>query len=206
MKFLENIFLSMVLTVGGMSLVSCTPSYIPLEKQRTLKREIKTRDLFCGVEGLWTLKTGTAMQKMAKDISSKFGIASVAVSGDGRCLIPYIREAKKNGNKVYVAGFSLGDDMIEDVAREAKCGIDGLFLLDGTDAKKIASGVENVVHFRGTVPYLFRGPCYTREHLENPETKLFIITLEGAEHLDVPERAQPYIELIIANGLVKTTK
>mgnify|MGYP000014690620 FL=1 len=77
--------------------------------------------------------------------------------------------------------------------------IDILFLLDGTDAKKISSNVGRVVYLRGIADnYLFRGDMYTREHLENPETELRVIYLD-ASHLGVPSLAYPYLEEEIRN-------
>jgi hypothetical protein len=190
------------LTAMPLTNVQCTPGYVPNSLMQETRQELHSKDLVCLIEGLWTVQTGDAMQEYSDRLSSRMNLSGVAVSGDGRCLIPLIRDANEQGRKVYLGGYSLGDDNAEDIARacgEQGLDIDILFLLDGTDAKKISSNVGRVVYLRGIADnYLFRGDMYTREHLENPETELRVIYLD-ASHLGVPSLAYPYLEEEIRN-------
>jgi hypothetical protein len=191
-RILESV-LAGIMAITSMSGIACTPDNVPKLTRDLVSRDVKEGKDFIGlIEGMWTIQTGEAMKGYADRFSNQLGLSAVAVSGNGRSLIPLAQEAHRNGRKVYLGGYSLGDDNAEDIARECnKLGIpiEILFLLDGTDAKQIPPNVERVVYFRGTADtYAFRGKTYKRENLENPETMLEVIPL-NTTHLGVPNAA-----------------
>jgi hypothetical protein len=106
--------------------------------------------------------------------------------------MPLIREAHKNHQAIYIAGFSTGEaeavSLTEDCERE-NIPVKKLFLLDGVEKAKIHSTVISLVDIVGTAPYLFRrSGRYSESDLENKSTNLKQFDL-GCGHLDVPASA-----------------
>jgi len=168
-----------------------TPSYISQERAEQLKKEIRERkDLLCLIEGAWTPRTGTAMQEYVKKLSSMFNLAGIAVSWEAPYfLVPFIQEASKNRGRIYLGGFSLGDDMAEKISRNCRCSVEKLFLLDGTHVvRRIPSNVKKAVYIGSEDSH-----DYVSIKTENSSTLIRRIKLFGAGHLDVPEQAFPYV-------------
>lgn len=193
---------ALALGLSGCGGVSFSPSYVPEDVGARIMRDVKEKDALFLIEGMWTPQTATAMRDLQAKLAEKYNLTGAAVSGDGNCLVDYIIEAKKAGRRVYLGGFSMGDDAAEDVARKVSdrgYEIDCLILLDGTTAKKIAPKVKRVLHIRGTVPYSFRGRAYSQEDLENPNTELTVRS-HPVGHLDIPVASEYDVDEEIRRG------
>lgn len=199
-KVMAGLGLQCALFIAG---CGYTPSEISPERKIVLVRQLQSKPYGAFFEGLqpWS---GYAMKNLAGVVSEDTGIIIEATSGNRAQHMQLIREARRNEQDIYVAGFSMGEREARDLARD--CASEGirikkLFLIDGPDIGTIVGNHGMVVDIRGddSIPYLFRRPGrYDERNLENPSvTKIRHYTVR-APHLDIPAFSRGIIAREIA--------
>ncbi|MEI7513237.1 MAG: hypothetical protein WCJ74_01285 [bacterium] len=176
------------------SLFSCniTPGIIPAEKESVLFTQVKKKSYVALIEGMQPL-SGESMGLLEQRLSSVRGLSVCATSGNHDAHMPVIREAHKNHQKIYIAGFSVGE--AEAISLAGDCQKEGipvekLFLLDGVKKVKIPRAVKSAVDIVGTSPWMFRRSTrYSGSDFEDLKTSISYYKVNGG-HLGVP--AQSY--------------
>jgi hypothetical protein len=177
------------------SLISCnvSPESISMQTARILSQQVQNKPYVALIEGLQPF-SGESMNDLGQKLSLECNVSAYATSGNHDAHMPIIREANRNHQKIYIAGFSTGEReavlLSEDCEREG-IPVEILFLLDGVRIAKIHTTVKNVFDILGTKPYVFRRPeRYGQKDLENKGTGIRFCKLECG-HLDVPAKAYP---------------
>jgi len=197
--------IGLALILSGASLnTGCTSSLISYEQEISLSEQVKSKPYLALLEGLQPF-SGFKMKEVGEQISRDTGIAACATSGNCLEHMKVIRKAWKSGQKIYVAGFSMGENEARVLAEQCErkgIGIEVLFLIDGTSVGTIHGIDGKVVDIRGyDPPYAFRREeRYTEKNLENKSTIIKYYDVPG-EHLDIPRNSREIIEFEILESL-----
>ncbi len=198
-KICSNFFVVICIAFIAMSLslVSCnvTPGSISVEKQAILCKQVKKKSYFVLFEGMQPL-SGKNMGLLEQRLSLAQNVSACATSGNHDAHMPIIREAHKYHQRVYIAGFSIGERQAIDLALDCEkegIPVERLFLLDGVEKAKIPRSVKNAVDIVGTSPWMFRrGTRYLTSDLDNKKTNIGYYQVDGG-HLGVPEKSYPIL-------------
>ncbi len=182
-----------------LSLVSCnmTSGSISAEKEALLCKQVKRKPYIALIEGMQPL-SGESMKLLGCKLSKVLDVSVCATSGNHDVHMNVIREAYKYQQKIYIAGFSVGER--EAIYLAVDCEKEGipvekLFLLDGLEKAKIPRNVGKVVDILGSFPYVFRRyGIYLKADLENKRTNLENFRID-CDHLDIPKMSYPIILL-----------
>ena len=180
------------LTVFALLSVGCnvTPRVISGETKAVLSEQVKQKSYVALIEGFQPL-SGESMRLLGQRLSASRNVAVCATSGNYIAHMPIIREAYKNHQLIYIAGYSIGEaDAIHlaEACERERIPVEKLFLLDGFSKTKIQSTVREVVDIVGTSPYVFRrSGRYVGSDLEH-NTSIKHYKVAGG-HLDVPDHA-----------------
>lgn len=194
-KLFSSIFVAIYLAVIAVSLssVACniTPATISKQTKSELITQVREKPYFALIEGFQPL-SGERMMILGQKISFARKMSVCATSGNHDEHMEIIREAHKYNQKIFIAGFSLGEaeaiSLAEDCEKE-NIPVERLFLLDGVSKLKIPTVVKNAVDIVGTEPYMYRrSDRYRKSDLKNKETKIGYAEL-NCYHLEVPEQS-----------------
>lgn len=189
----------MVSLVGILS--GCAVSgNISTRDKEMLMRQVTTRPYVVGLEGLGA---GGFAKELTEWVCRDLGYCGFTTAGNPFAHLDLIREAKKNGQKVYVIGHSLGGGEALKLARLCEgegINIEGVYILETPWREEVPGNILEFGHLLGTKPYIFKGPETRRSDLKNLRTNLLIKVIEGAGHFDLPMKSKDYIEQEILNG------
>jgi hypothetical protein len=194
-----------LVTAIGLIAAGCTGDAISGDKARQLRKDVQTRGLIVGFEGLQPF-SGHRADNLTRKVARELGLAQAATSGNPGAHMPFIVEANANHQPIYIVGYSLGGNEAKSLAwrcKEAGIPIAGLFLLDpgaaGLFNGKIPANVRKVVFYcSGT----YAGSVTERppgEILEDPtRTRLEFEDLERLNHMNLPAHVARKIKAQIA--------
>lgn len=190
-------FLLGAFALAGVALLSagCTSSGLSAKKVEALSKEVESRGLIIGFEGLQPF-SGFRAEHLVKTVGHEVGLAHCATSGNYMAHMPIIEEAHKSGRPIYLVGYSLGGDQARLLAQE--CGTRGipiriLFLLDprymaaGTPGK-VSSNVRRAVFYMSSFYDDTVGVVPSTGNLADAgQTSLLAEDLPGVGHMGLPE-------------------
>jgi hypothetical protein len=204
-------FLLWAFALGGIGLVwsGCTPAGISSGTADALSKEVETRGLIVGLEGLQPF-SGFRAEQLVGAVGEELGLAHAATSGNYMAHMPIIEQANKRGQPIYLVGYSLGGDQARLLAEE--CGKRGipiriLFLLDphymaAETPGKIPSNVRRAVFYTSSTYADTVGVVPSTGNLADPaQTALLVEDLPGTGHMGLPEHATRLIQSEIARDL-----
>ena len=97
---------------GGLLLLSVgcavTPRLISTESKAILSEQVKQRPYVALIEGFQPL-SGESMRLLGQRLSASRNVSVCATSGNYIAHMPIIREAYKNHQLIYIAGYSVGE-------------------------------------------------------------------------------------------------
>ena len=201
-KFIK-LGLTGILALANLTGIGCTSALINPEEETRLLQQVEKKPYVALFEGIQP-GSGYTMQEVAEDLKRK-GIVACATSGNYRVHMPLIRRAKEFGQKVHIAGFSMGEvEARDNLARMCKnegIKVDTLILIDGPDLGMIHGNVKKVVDIWGIEPpYIFRrSGRYTTDNLESKNTRIKQYEVYG-DHLSIPGNSIKIIEREILNN------
>ena len=104
---LAKLGLAGILAVSSVN-TSCTSPLISYQQEIALTEQVKEKPYLALMEGLQPF-SGFRMKEVGEQINRNTGIAACATSGNCLEHMKVIRKAWKNNQKIYVAGFSMGE-------------------------------------------------------------------------------------------------
>jgi thioesterase domain-containing protein len=197
------------LAAGGLVSAGCTSSGISSTRQDALFREVETRGLFVGLEGLQPF-SGFRADQLVGTVGDELGLAHSATSGNYLVHMPIIEQASKRGWPIYLLGYSLGGDQARRLAEA--CNTHGmtiriLFLLDphymGAGVPgRIPSNVQRVVFFTSRSYDNSIGVIPTPDNLADARhTALVVEDLRATEHMGLPAYVTQRIQAEVSRDL-----
>lgn len=197
----------------GLVSAGCTSSGISSARMHTLFREVQTRGLIVGIEGLQPF-SGFRAEHLVKTVGNELGLAHSATSGNYMVHMPIIEQANKRGQPIYLVGYSLGGDqarLLAEACNERGITIRILFLLDphymAADVPaRIPSNVRRAV-FYSSSSYDDSVAVVPRPGnlADAAQTALLVEDLPGTGHMGLPEYVTQRVHSEIARDLGQTT-
>jgi hypothetical protein len=199
--FFAVALVSVTTIVGG-----CTAGGISSSRRSDLKEDVRTHGLIVGLEGLQPF-SGFRISTMAKKVGDELDLAHSVTSGNYKAHLRIIEEAHKNGQPIYLIGYSLGGDQARRLAEECDhrdIPVRILFLLDpeymisGHPGKVPANVLRTVVYTSGTY-HTTVGRIPTQNDLADPgRTSLSVEDFPEAGHMSLPSEVTSWVQQEIA--------
>lgn len=200
------------LAVVGLISAGCTSSGISSSRQDALYREVQTRGVIIGLEGLQPF-SGFRASQLVGTVGDELGLAHSATSGNYLAHMPTIEQANKRGWPIYLLGYSLGADQARRLAEacdERGITIRIMFLLDprymtATIPGKIPGNVRRVVFYTSQSYDDSVAVVPTPDNLADPKrTDLLVEDLRATGHLGLPAYVTRRIQDEVARDLQQT--
>jgi thioesterase domain-containing protein len=197
-----------LVTIGLIS-AGCTSSGISSSRVAALYREVQTRGLIVGLEGLQPF-SGFRADELVETVGDNLGLAHSATSGNYMVHMPIIEQANKRGWPIYLLGYSLGGDqarLLAEACRDRGITIRILFLLDprymtASRPGKIPSNVRRVVFYTSRSYDESVGVVPMPGNLADArQTALLVEDLRATGHLGLPEYVTQRMQAEIARDL-----
>ena len=185
---------AVVLSAVGLVLAGCTSSGISSSRLDALFREVQTRGLIVGLEGLQPF-SGFRADELVGTVGDELGLAHSATSGNYLVHMQLIEQANKRGWPIYLLGYSLGGDQarrLAEACNERGITIRILFLLD---PRYMAAGVPGMIpsNVRRVVFYTSSGYDADVAVIPTPDnladarqTALHVEDLRATGHMGLP--------------------
>lgn len=179
-----------------------TPGVISAVERAKLCLQVRQRPYVAMFEGLQPF-SGERMNILSQRLRESLHLATCATSGNHQEHMPIIREANRNHQPIYIAGFSMGE--IDAIKLAEACDKEGipvekLFLIDGPQKGKIPANVKRAIDIVGIVPYTFRRMGrYLQSDLEGKDTNLRYFEL-NCEHLSIPANSYSFFIFELPSG------
>jgi pimeloyl-ACP methyl ester carboxylesterase len=207
-----------LILLGTLSLAGCqrgpwTFGHITEKRAAELREEVKTKGLIVSLEGLQPFSWHYA-DDLAAQVASRLGLAHSATSGNYAAHLPFVEEAARNGQPIYLVGYSLGADQARRLAalcKEKGIPVRILFLLDpgylaSPNPPKIPDNVESLVVYTGRDYDVWVNQPATRGLLEAPaKTKLESEDFPLVSHADLPMHVADLVEARIRSTMKFST-
>ncbi|MFA6133039.1 MAG: hypothetical protein WC869_03360 [Phycisphaerae bacterium] len=193
----------------GLASAGCTSSGISSSRLDALFREVQTRGVFVGLEGLQPF-SGFRADQVVGTVGDELGLAHSTTSGNYRVHMPIIEQANKSGWPIYLLGYSLGGDqarLLAEACNERGITIRILFLLDphymAADVPgKIPRNVQRVVFCTSRSYDDDIAVVPTADNLADASrTVLLVEDIPATGHMDLPEYVTQRIRVEIAKDL-----
>ncbi|MCY2924005.1 MAG: thioredoxin family protein [Planctomycetota bacterium] len=201
-----------VLAAVGRFGSGCTSSDISSARLDALYREVQTRGVFVGLEGLQPF-SGFRADQLVGAVGDELGLAHSATSGNYMDHMPVIEQAHRRGWPIYILGYSLGGDQarrLAEACNDRGIPIRILFLLDprfmaSSVPGKIPSNVRRVVFYTSGSYDNTVGVMPTPDNLVDPRhTALLVEDLPVTGHMGLPGYVTERIRAEIARDLPQT--
>jgi hypothetical protein len=187
--------------------LACTSSTISKKKVAVLDRQVETRGLIVGFEGLQPF-SGRRADKLTKSVAKDLHLAQAATSGNPSVYMPLVASAHANGQPIYIVGYSLGAVAARKLAekcRKEDIPVDILFLLDpgamGVFTGRIPRNVRKVVFYQSGTYDSSVSDKPPGEFLEDPtNTHVKFEDLSRLNHLTLPSHLVNRIKAEIQRG------
>jgi hypothetical protein len=203
-----------LILLGTSSLAGCergpwTFGHITEKRAGELREEVKTKGLIVSVEGLQPFSWHCA-DDLAAQVASHLGLAHSATSGNYAAHLPFVEEASRRGQPIYLVGYSLGADqarLLAVLCKEKGIPVRILFLLDpgylaSPSPPKVPDNVETVVVYTGRDYDVWVNKAAKREMLENPaKTALEAEDFPLVSHADMPMHVAGMVEARIRSTM-----
>ena len=157
-----------------------TLGHITDEKAADLNREVTTRGLIVSLEGMQPFSWHYA-DDMAALVAGNVGLAHSATSGNYQAHLPFIEQAHRNSQPVFIVGYSIGGDqarLLAVLCKEKGIPIRVLFLIDpgylAAAPGKVPDNVEKAIFYTGRDYDVFVNKPPGKEHLEDPKRTAFV--------------------------------
>jgi hypothetical protein len=195
-------------TIGLIS-AGCTSSGISSSRLDALSREVQTRGLIVGLEGLQPF-SGFRADQLVETVGDNLGLAHSATSGNYLVHMSVIEQANKRGWPIYLLGYSLGGDqarLLAEACNERGITIRILFLLDprymtASRPGKIPGNVRRVVFYTSHSYDESVGVVPMPGNLADAnQTVLLVEDLPAIGHLGLPGYVTQRIQAEIARDL-----
>jgi hypothetical protein len=185
-----------------------TYGHITEKKATELRDEVKTRGLIVSLEGMQPFSWHYA-DDMGAQVAADLGLAHSATSGNYAAHLPFVEEASRGGQPIYLVGYSLGADqarLLAVLCKEKGIPIRILFLLDpgylaASSPPKVPDNVGSVVVFTGRDYDVWVNKPATKDLLENPERTAFHAgDFPTVSHAEMPMHVAGIVEAQIRNS------
>ena len=200
---------ALALAAAGLASAGCTSSGISSSRVAALYREVQTRGLIVGLEGLQPF-SGFRADQLVETVGDNLGLAHSATSGNYLVHLPIIEEAHRRGWPIYLLGYSLGGDqarLLAEACRDRGIPIRILFLLDphymgDSVPGRIPSNVRRAVFYTSRSYDESTGVVPTPGNLAAArQTALVVEDLQFTEHMGLPGYVTWRIQAEIAKDL-----
>ncbi|MCY2928857.1 MAG: thioredoxin family protein [Planctomycetota bacterium] len=200
------------LAAVGLFWSGCTSSDISSDRLDALYREVQTRGVFVGLEGLQPF-SGFRADQLVGAVGDELGLAHSATSGNYMDHMPIIEQAHSRGWPIYILGYSLGGDQarrLAEACNDRGIPIRILFLLDprfmaSSVPGRIPSNVRRVVFYTSGSYDNTIGVIPTPGNLVDPrQTALLVEDLPVTGHMGLPEYVTQRIQAEVAKDLPQT--
>ena len=197
------------LTAIGLVSTGCTSSDISSSRLHALSREVQTRGLIVGLEGLQPF-SGFRADQLVGAVGDELGLAHSATSGNYLAHMPIIEQANDRGWPIYLLGYSLGGDqarLLAQACNERGITIRILFLLD---PRYMGDGVPGRIPGNVRRAVFYTSLSYddsvavvpTADNLADAgRTALLVEDIRAAGHMGLPAYVTERIQAEIARDL-----
>jgi hypothetical protein len=187
----------------------CTAAGISSSRRSNLNEDVRTHGLIVGLEGLQPF-SGFRISTMARKVGDELDLAHSVTSGNYKAHLRIIEEAHKNGQPIYLIGYSLGGDQARLLAEECNrrdIPVRILFLLDpeymvSGHPGKIPGNVQRAVVYTSDTYHTTVGKIPGEGNLADPgRTSLSVEDVPEAGHMTLPAEVTPRVRQEIARDL-----
>ncbi|MDD4890347.1 MAG: hypothetical protein PHU85_10495 [Phycisphaerae bacterium] len=197
MDRLGQITRRLVMTAGLAAIVAlgsaCTGHGLSRKKEQQVEKQVRTRGLIIGFEGLQPF-SGHRADDLTKKVAKDVKLAQAATSGNASVHLPLVAAAYAHGQPVYIVGYSLGGNEARKLAEKCQrtgYPVDILFLLDpgamGVFRGTIPSNVRKVVFYQsGTYDSSLRGRPRSEFLEDASRTEVEFEDMSRQSHLNLP--------------------
>ena len=197
------------LVVAAMIAGGCTGSGISSSRRSALTRDVRTRGLIVGFEGLQPF-SGFRIKNLAKEVGGELNLAQSVTSGNYKAHLRIIEEAYKHGQPIYLIGYSMGGNQARLLAEE--CDHRGipvriLFLLDpeymvSSHPGLVPANVRTAVVYTSSTYHTTVGRIPGQDDLADPgRTSLSVEDFPEAGHMGLPSTVTSWVQQEIARDL-----